>query len=167
MTHLMLGDYDVTMTSLLCSICSNPHKQKTNKKFKVSKKTIKKEQNPSKTHHLMALFQYFNFIIFAANAILGVKFHLALWDDLIWSHMKFDPYFVIFKNCFSDVSFIKCIKESDFGFELFKMMMNQSELTKWILILVLKISYSIPLFSIFTPTQNFKNEMFIKRKYSF
>jgi len=79
----------------------------------------------------MALFQYFNFIIFAANAILEVKFHVALWDNLIWGHMKFDPYFVIFKNCFSDVSFTKCIKESDFGFELFKTMMNQSELTKF------------------------------------
>jgi hypothetical protein len=60
----MLGDYDVTMTSLLCSICSNPHKQKTNKKFKVSKKNHKKRtksfKNPS-FDGTISIFQFHYF----------------------------------------------------------------------------------------------------------
>ena len=159
MTHI-INAWWPTM-SLLCSTCSaRPRKncKKSTKNSKFQKKYSKKPKNPSKNFFsIFPKWHYFNFAI-SILVFVAIKMHLLKW------YLRRYLYFIFIQKLFQWC--IPCRQRVFIGYRLFKLMIDQSELTFNDFILHLK-SQKPPFFSNFTIFAKFRMKKLIKQKYSF
>ena len=132
--------------------------QKIYKKFKVSKKIFKKTKKSfKKLFSIFPKWHYFNFAI-SILVFVAIKMHLLKW------YLRRYLYFIFIQKLFQWC--IPCRQRVFIGYRLFKLMIDQSELTFNDFILHLK-SQKPPFFSNFTIFAKFRMKKLIKQKYSF